>query len=102
MIANPEADQEEAFRLLLSTNPKTRKDPDMYIVKKNPMSQIPGAMGMNPFPNQMGDQDQSQQIPSPYMPAPQTPTGAQNRPNSPVANQKQQSLPQSFSTGKLK
>ncbi len=31
MIANPIADQEEAFRLLLTTNPKTKKDPDKFI-----------------------------------------------------------------------
>lgn len=31
LIANPLADQEEALRLLLSTNPKTQKDPDKFI-----------------------------------------------------------------------
>lgn len=34
MIANPMADQEEAYRLLLSTNPKTKKDPDKYVIEQ--------------------------------------------------------------------
>jgi hypothetical protein len=39
MIANPQADQEEAYRLLLSTNPKTKKNPDKY-VSKNPQTNL--------------------------------------------------------------
>lgn len=41
MIANPMADQEEAFRLLLSTDPKTRRDPDKYIAKQPVMPGMP-------------------------------------------------------------
>lgn len=37
MIANPMADPEETYRLLLSTNPKTRKNPDKYIMEQQPM-----------------------------------------------------------------
>ena len=41
MINNPQADQEEAFRLLLSTNPLTAKDPDKYIQgQDNPVAQL--------------------------------------------------------------
>lgn len=40
LIANPMADQEETLRLLLSTNPKTKKDPDKFIMKQNPMDPL--------------------------------------------------------------
>ena len=33
MVQNPEADPEETFKLLLSTNTKTKKDPDKFIKK---------------------------------------------------------------------
>lgn len=36
MIGNPVASQEEAFKLLLSTNRKTAKDPDKYIMEQQP------------------------------------------------------------------
>ncbi len=36
LIANPRADQEEALRLLLMTNPKTKKDPDKFVSQQNP------------------------------------------------------------------
>lgn len=43
-ILNPMADQEEVYRLLLSTNNTTRKNPDKYIMKQpDPMGS--GAMG---------------------------------------------------------
>lgn len=42
MVANPKADQEEAFRFLLGTNRKTRKNPDKYIMEDQP-PMIPGA-----------------------------------------------------------
>lgn len=35
LIANPMADQEEALRLLLMTNPKTKKDPDKFVAQQN-------------------------------------------------------------------
>lgn len=63
MIMNPIADQEEAFRLLLSTNPKTKKDPDKFVSKQNPndplamatsqaqgQSPLQAAMGKTPLP----------------------------------------------------
>ncbi len=36
LIMNPMADQEEALRLLLMTNPKTKKDPDKFVSQQNP------------------------------------------------------------------
>ncbi len=36
LIMNPIADQEEALRLLLMTNPKTKKDPDKFVSQQNP------------------------------------------------------------------
>ncbi len=41
MILNPLADQEETYRLLLSTNTKTKKDPDKYISQQQQMPQNP-------------------------------------------------------------
>lgn len=46
MIMNPIADQEEAFKMLLSAYPKTRKDPEKYISKQQP--------GQNPQNPMMG------------------------------------------------
>jgi hypothetical protein len=48
-ILNPTADQEEVFKLLLSTDPKTKKDPDKYIAKQS--SQPPMPQGK---PQEMG------------------------------------------------
>lgn len=45
MVQNPQADPEETLRLLLGTDPKTKRDPDKYVVKpqapeqQNPMMQ---------------------------------------------------------------
>lgn len=60
MIMNPMADQEEAYRLLLSTNPLTKKDPDKYVAEQagggvmNDMMSAMGAeapqMGAQPSP----------------------------------------------------
>lgn len=36
LIANPSANQEEALRLMLDTNKKTRRDPDKFIMKPQP------------------------------------------------------------------
>lgn len=36
MIMNPMADQEEAYKMLLSAYPKTRRDPDKYVAKQQP------------------------------------------------------------------
>lgn len=41
-IQNPMADQEEVYRLLLSTNTKTRKNPDKYISQQQNPSSIQG------------------------------------------------------------
>lgn len=53
MVMNPVADQEEAFKLLLSTNPVTQRDPDRFVAKQQGGAgmQIPGMEGMMP---QMG------------------------------------------------
>lgn len=53
MIMNPKADQEEAFRLLLSTNPKTKKDPDKFLMKEQPQQP------QNPLDMAMQGQQQS-------------------------------------------
>ena len=34
MVQSPVANQEEAYRLLLTTNPKTMKDPDKYVAEQ--------------------------------------------------------------------
>lgn len=58
MIGNPMADQEEAYRLLLSTNPKTKKDPDKYIMAQQMGMTDPLALaqaqatGQAPMPGQ--------------------------------------------------
>lgn len=46
-IMNPVANQEEIFRILLSTDQKTAKDPDKYIAKP-PVASPPGPMGSLP------------------------------------------------------
>lgn len=43
-IMNPMADQEEVFRLLLSTNPRTRKNPDKYVMQQDPNAIMMGGM----------------------------------------------------------
>jgi len=48
MLANPLADPEETLRLLLSTDPKTRKDPDRYIRKQTPQGPQMPMGGMPP------------------------------------------------------
>jgi len=40
LIMNPRADQEEALRLLLMTNPKTKKDPDKFVMQQNPTDPV--------------------------------------------------------------
>lgn len=53
MVAHPDIfDQEEAARLFLQGSPLTRKDPDKYLLKKNPLE----SMGMNPLQSMMGGQ----------------------------------------------
>lgn len=44
MIMNPMADQEQTYKLLLSTNPKTKKDPDKYVMKQQGLPTDPLAM----------------------------------------------------------
>ncbi|MFS2037139.1 hypothetical protein ACEN8I_24150, partial [Polaromonas sp. CT11-55] len=34
LVMNPMADQEEALKLLLMTNPKTKKDPDKFVAQQ--------------------------------------------------------------------
>lgn len=109
MVAHPDIfDQEEAARLFLQGSPLTRKDPDKYLIKKNPLDALGG--GMNPLQGLMGD---GQQPPAGgFQPAggmPQQNATAQNAPgqaqgparsmlNSRPANQRAQ-LPQSQSVG---
>ncbi len=47
MVQNPNADPEETLKLLLDTNPSTKKDPDKFIVKK-PVEQPMPAGGQMP------------------------------------------------------
>jgi hypothetical protein len=72
LILNPTADQEEALRLLLGTDPTTKKEPDKYIMEQQP---VQPAQPMQPPAN-----------PTQQKPAPATPGKA---------------LPQSMSMGKL-
>lgn len=69
MILNPLADQEETYRLLLSSNPKTRRNPDKYISKQ---AQAGGQTGQ-PQPSQPPQTGQSQApTPSPMAGLPTT------------------------------
>lgn len=43
LIMNPMADQEEALKLLLMTNPKTKKDPDKFISQQQPTDPLASA-----------------------------------------------------------
>ena len=110
MIAHPDVfDQEETARLFLQGSPLTRKDPDKYLVKKNPMESMGG--GMNPLDSLMGGAPAGGFQPAGGMPqanptemnAPGQPQGpARQAMNaSPVTKAKGQGLPQSASVGKL-
>ncbi len=88
-IMNPMADQEEVYRLLLSTNNTTRKNPDKYIVKQqDPMQSSPLA-GLTQ--NQM----------SPIMGANQKQAPSQALPPPPAAQPAGQ-YPQTASVGQLR
>lgn len=111
MVAHPDIfDQEEAARLFLQGSPLTRKDPDKYLVKKNPLEAMGG--GVNPLQDAMG------QSPAGGFQAaggmPQANQTAQNAPgqaqgpgrtainSSPMGRSNgAQSLPQSQSVGKM-
>lgn len=60
LIMNPMADQEEALKLLLMTNPKTKKDPDKFVQQQtgqnDPITAINQAAqgGAKPQPAQVG------------------------------------------------
>ncbi len=63
LIMNPIADQEEALKLLLMTNPKTKKDPDKFVSQQQPSNnpinmataQAKGQMpGQTPQPAMVG------------------------------------------------
>ncbi len=69
-IMNPMADQEEVFKLLLSTNPHTKRNPDKYIMQQQQAQPQPM------IPNGMNAQ---QQKPAQTAPQPQGP-GAQSSP----------------------
>lgn len=111
MVAHPDIfDQEETARLFLQGSPLTRKDPDKYLVKKNPMDSIGG--GMNPLQGMMGNTPAGGFQPAGGMP--QSNQNAQNAPGQPqgpsrmARNQSpagrsngSQGLPQSQSVGKM-
>lgn len=72
MILNPIADQEEAFRLLLTTNPTTKKDPDKFIkeeVSGGQMGQLMQALGQNPSSGSSPLESASQQSPLSQQPS---------------------------------
>lgn len=110
MVAHPDIfDQEEAARLFLQGSPLTRKDPDKYMIRKNPLESMGG--GMNPLESMMGSQPGGAQ---PAEGAPTTALTPQNSPGqkpnasrlalnaSPVSRAKKgASLPQSPSVGKI-
>jgi len=57
LIANPAADQEEGLKLLLSTNPDTKNNPDKYIAKQMAMPPQEGGMpaaGNSPLKSVLG------------------------------------------------
>ncbi len=107
MVAHPDLfDQEEAARLFLQGSPLTKKDPDKYLLKKNPLMDMGNG---NPF-------DEEEAPPGGVQPAGGTPTSAatpQNaqgqQPNasrlalnaSPVTKAKNPALPQTASVGKM-
>jgi hypothetical protein len=78
-IMNPMADQEEIFKLLLSTNPHTKRNPDKYIAQQT--QQPPQPM----LPNGMG-QGQQQQPQGAGQTAPQ-PSGPRTPQSSPLSAQ---------------
>ena len=75
MIANPVADQEEAYRFLLSLYPKTKKDPDKYLMKQQAMN--PGMNPqMNPMQNNQPNNPMAQRKGMPQQSQPPMPVGA--------------------------
>lgn len=88
-IMNPMADQEEMYRLLLSTNDTTRKDPDKYIMEQpDQTQQMGGAM-----------QGLTQQQVAPVMgPMQKGQNPAQSTPASPQSSP----YPQTSSVGQLR
>ncbi len=109
MVAHPDIfDQEEAGRLFLQGSPLTRKDPDKFMLKKNPLEMMGG--GMNPLQSMMGDQPGGAQ---PAQGATTTAATPQNAPGqqpnasrqalnaSPVTKAKNPALSQSPSVGKI-
>lgn len=63
-IASPVADQEKIFKdLLMSTNPKTSRDPSAYVAKAPPPAQ-PGPMGLPEGSTPGGPQQQMPAVPT--------------------------------------
>lgn len=90
-INNPVANQEEIFRdLLLGSNPITKKNPDKYMNKPNPMQ------GMNlPQIPQQGQAQQGQgQTPPPSNQSRKSPVSALMNTNSPMQGKMSQPMPQ--------
>ncbi len=81
-IANPMADQEEIYRLLLSTNDTTRKDPDKYVVKQQDPMMAGGVMdglSQQQLAPVMGPQQKSNPAAQQQSPYPQTASVGQLR-----------------------
>ncbi len=73
MVMNQGADPEETLRLLLSTDPQTKRDPDKYVAQQ-PQQQppMPGQPGQPPVPGQA-------QPNQPMKPKPSTSSGLPNQ-----------------------
>jgi hypothetical protein len=67
------ADQDEALRLLLSTNPHTKRNPDKYVAQQQqqqqqPQPMIPNGMGGKPMMGQQQPAGTGQTAPQPNGP----------------------------------
>ena len=70
-VQNPSADQEEVYKLLLGTNPTTRRNPDKYVMKQPEQPMIPEgtmpASGNSPLASIMGKKGLSTPSASPEL-----------------------------------
>lgn len=84
LILNPKADQEEALRLLLMTNPKTKKDPDKFVMQQAPTDPLAIATAQAQGQPQT-PQPQMAQVPGGQSPL-QSAGGKTPLPQSPLSN----------------
>ncbi len=68
LIMNPKADQEEALRLLLMTNAKTKKDPDKFVAEVVPTDPLQAATAQAQGQGQQPQVGQPQGVPTGAMP----------------------------------